>query len=165
MLGFIHASISEAMNSYLSKSISLEEIKEDVFQMGGMKAPGPDGFQGVFYHSYWDIIVDDVNGLIQDFAHSGGNPRNLNSTHIVLIPKTANPTSVNQLWPISLCNYSYKIFSKLLENRLKPWLPSIISPAQTAFVEGRQIQDNILVAHEVFHFLKLRKVKIKLSLL
>lgn len=31
MLGFIHASISEAMNSYLSKSISLEEIKEDVF--------------------------------------------------------------------------------------------------------------------------------------
>lgn len=31
---------------------------------GGMKAPGPDGFQGVFYHSYWDIIVDDVNGLI-----------------------------------------------------------------------------------------------------
>ncbi|KAM1923350.1 hypothetical protein ACFX15_021275 [Malus domestica] len=55
-------------------------------------------------------------------------------------------------------------FSKLLVNRLKPWLPMLISPSQNAFVEGRQIQDNILLAHKVFHFLKLRKIMTKFEL-
>ncbi|XP_024162440.1 uncharacterized protein LOC112169614 [Rosa chinensis] len=45
----------------------------------------------------------------------------------------------------------------MLANRSKEFLPSIISPFQSAFVPGRQIQDNILVAHEAFHYLKLRK--------
>ncbi|KAB2625226.1 ribonuclease H protein [Pyrus ussuriensis x Pyrus communis] len=92
------------------------------------------------------------------------NPIRLNSTYIVLILKMANPVLVGHFRPISLCNYFYKIFSKLLANWLKPWLPMRISPSQNAFVEGRQIQDNILVAHEVFHLLKLRKVKTKFEL-
>lgn len=101
---------------------------------------------------------------MEDFVGGRQNPWKLNFTHIVLIPKSTNPTSVGQFRPISLCNYSYKIFSKPLANRLKQWLLGIISSAQNAFVEGHQIQDNILVAHEVFHFLEPRKVKTKFEL-
>lgn len=105
-----------------------------------------------------------MNGLLEDFATGREISGKLISTHIVLIPKVVNPSSVSQFRPINLCKYSYKIFSKLLANRLKPWLPGIISPTQNAFVEGQQIQDDILVAHEVFHFLKLWKVKTKFEL-
>lgn len=80
--------------------------------------------------------MDDVNGLVHDFAEGRESPRKLNSTHIVFIPKIANPTFVGQFRLISLCNYSYKIFSKLLANTLKPWLPKVISLTQNAFVEG-----------------------------
>ena len=52
----------------------------------------------------------------------------------------------------------------MLANQLKPLIPSIISPMQNAFVEGRQIQDNIIIAHELFHFLKLRKAKGKFEM-
>lgn len=78
-------------------------------------------------------------------------------TNIVLISKVYGHESVSQFWPISLRNFSYKILSKILANRLNPVLPCIITPSQNAFVFDRQIQDNILVVHEVFHYLKLQK--------
>ena len=65
------------------------------------------------------------------------SPASINVTNIALIPKVLNPERVNQFKPISLCNYSYKVLSKILANRLKPLLNVIISPSQNAFIQGR----------------------------
>lgn len=86
------------------------------------------------------------------------NPE-LNQTHITLIPKVPNLESITQYRPIGLCNFSYKIIAKVLANRLKPLLPHLISPKQSAFVSGRQIQDNIFIVQEVLHQLRVRKRK------
>lgn len=81
----------------------------------------------------------------------------LNKTHIALISKVPNPENTSQFKHISLCNNSYKILSKVLSNRLKTILPNIISYHQNAFVPSRQIHDNLFVAHEAYHYLKLKK--------
>jgi len=58
---------------------------------------------------------------------------------------------------IALCNVVYKIISKVIANRIKPLLPSLISEQQTGYVEGRQILNNIIQAHEVIHSVKRNK--------
>lgn len=68
-----------------------EEIKEAVFQLGALKAPGPDGFHGVFYQQSWETIKTDLLKLVQEFFETSVLDHRLNQTHIVLIPKVKNP--------------------------------------------------------------------------
>jgi hypothetical protein len=51
----------------------------------------------------------------------------------------------------------YKIISKVTVNRLKPLLPTFISYEHVSFVEGREILDNIIQAHEIIHTLKIKR--------
>ncbi|KAL5564999.1 hypothetical protein UlMin_028163 [Ulmus minor] len=56
--------------------------------------------------------------------------------------------------PISLCTVLYKIVSKCLANRLKKSLDSVISECDSAFVGGKLIHDNVLVAFEGIHMMR-----------
>lgn len=80
----------------------------------------------------------------------------VNDTTIVLIPKIKNPVRLNEFRPISLCNVTGKIITKILANRIKAILPEIISENQSAFILGRSITDNYLIAHETSHFIHTR---------
>lgn len=118
------------------------------------KLPGPDGFSAMFYHKFWDIVGPDVCRLVLWFLNNGGMASGLNNTHVVLIPEIKKPKPMKDLHPISLCNISYKFISKVMANRLTCFLPDIIDDSQSAFVPGRLITDNVLLASEVFHFMK-----------
>ena len=100
------------------------------------------------------MVGADVLNCVLSFLNGGDFPSKLNYTYIVLIPKVQNPESMSQFRPISLCNVLYKIISKVLANRLKIILPTIISENQSVFVPGRLMTDIVLVAFEINHYLK-----------
>lgn len=106
-------------------------------QTPSSKSPGPDGFTGFFYKQYWDVIKEDLIRVIKTFFITGEFVQDMNNTHIVLVPKTASPSSVRQFRPISLSNVCYKIIAKILANRLKSVLKSFIFPYQSAFIPGK----------------------------
>ncbi|GAU33843.1 hypothetical protein TSUD_393510 [Trifolium subterraneum] len=98
--------------------------------------------------------VEIQQALFQMHPDKSPGPDSVNETNICLIPKCDNPTSMKDLRPISLCNVLYKMISKVLANRLKCCLDKCVSQEQSAFVEGRLIIDNALIAIEVIHSLK-----------
>jgi hypothetical protein len=78
-------------------------------------------------------------------------PADINETILVLIQKNNNPETLKDYRPIALCNVIYKVVVKCIINRMRPMLDSIISESQSAFIPGRLISDNALIAFECFH--------------
>ena len=81
----------------------------------------------------------------------------LNKTLIVLIPKVQGPESIGNYRPISLCNFIYKIISKVIVAWLRPQLENIVSPFQTAFILGRRGTDNVIIVQELIHTIRRAK--------
>lgn len=71
--------------------------------------------------------------------------------YIVIIPKIKETKSDGNFRHISLCNVLYKITAKTIANRIKQFMPLIISPNQSAFVPSQFITDNLIIAYETLH--------------
>ena len=72
----------------------------------------------------------------------------MNATFLVLVPKKGGANDPKDFRPISLVGGLYKLLAKVLANRLKKLLGSLVSDFQHAFVVGRQILDVVLIANE-----------------
>ena len=129
----------------LVSPVSMQEVEEAVNQMALGKAPGPDGFTSNFFHYFWDMVKDEVVEIVEESRTKKGVLRAFNATFLSLIPKEAGADRPDKFRPIALCNVIYKIISKVIANRLKSLLPSLISPEQSGFVEGRQILDGVIL--------------------
>ena len=154
VLATVQKKVTTDMNKDLLAEYSDQEIRKALFQMHPSKSPGPDGMSPCFFQKFWHIVGFDVCKAVREVLVTGQVSHESNFTHLTLIPKIPEPQLAADLRPIALCNVVYKIASKVLANRLKRVLPSIISPLQSAFVPGRLISDNTLVATEVAHFMK-----------
>ncbi|KAL0293586.1 UNVERIFIED_CONTAM: hypothetical protein Sangu_3235000 [Sesamum angustifolium] len=107
----------------LIRPVTREEIKEAIFDIDEESAPGPDG--------------------------TGQLLKQVNTTVLALIPKVNLPSYVSDYRPISCCNVLYKVITKVIVQRMQPVLHLLIDHSQTAFVPGRSIADNILLAQEL----------------
>jgi hypothetical protein len=157
VLDDVNCRVTVDMNFLLTSPFSREEVKDAMFSIGDLKAPGPDGLHAIFFKRFWNMLGDE---LIDEVLHAINNaviPEGWKDTTIVMIPKVEIPDRVSQFRPISRCNVVYKVISKVLSSRLKSILPDFISHHQSAFVPGRLITDNILLAYECIHTMKKKK--------
>lgn len=123
----------------LTIPITKLEVETAVFQMDGNKAQGPDGFSVSFFQHYWELVQHDVCQMVHNFFSRGFIIKELNITNLVLIAKKECPEHPGDFRPISLCNVTYRIISKVLANRIRELMPSLISEFQNEFVKGRNI--------------------------
>jgi len=144
------------MNDSLLRPFTKAEVIFALSQMHPIKSPGLDGFAACFYQKSWSTVGKVVSQAVLHYLNGGPFDVATNSTNIMLIPKFSSPSWLTNYRPISLSNVLYKLIAKVLVNRLKLVLPHAISPEQNAFILGRLITDNILVAFETLHTMDTR---------
>ena len=146
--------VTEEMNSELMKEFLTQEVEVALKKMAPLKSPGPDGMPPIFHQNYWSLVGNDVTDAILMYLNTGTFPSPLGHSFITLIPKVKNPEYISQYQPISLSNVLYRVYSKVLANRLKKMLPNIVSEHQSAFMTDRLISNNIMVAFETLHYMR-----------
>ncbi|CAA7026594.1 unnamed protein product [Microthlaspi erraticum] len=142
-------SCSMSQRSQLDSCFSSEEIKEAFLSLPKNKTCGPDGFTPEFFTSCWTVVGGEVTAAVKEFFSSEKLLKQWNATNLVLIPKITNASRTTDFRPISCLNTLYKVISKLLAKRLKSVLPSVISHSQSAFLLGRLLSENVLLATEI----------------
>jgi hypothetical protein len=150
--------VSTEENEMLTAKFTKKEIREAIFQMKHNKAPGPDGFPAEFYQVFWSVIKDDLLAMFEELHEEKLPIFSLNFGIITLVPKLEEVTRIEQYRPICMLNVSFKVFTKVLANRLSLVAPKIIRPSQTAFTSGRSILEGVVMLHETLHELKRNKM-------
>ncbi|XP_074313919.1 uncharacterized protein LOC141649119 [Silene latifolia] len=135
----------------LRMPFTAKEVTKAVFQMGALKSPGPDGIPAIFYQKCWHLFKKDFTKAVLSTLNSGVVLREANRPCITLVPKCDNPEEVQDYKHISLCNVFMRVVTKCITNRLLKFMGLLVGPYQNAFISGRNITDNILLAHETIH--------------
>lgn len=142
-------SLSHADSLSLEVWFTIKEVKQAIDDLASKKTLGPDGFPIRFYSFCWPFMKNDIMDLFNDFFDNGFFYWRLNTTFITLVPKSEGEKSIGEFRPIALLCGVYKILAKVLTNRLKPHLSTLVSDYQCALVEGRHIQDLSLMVNEL----------------
>ena len=149
--------LSSVDNDLLLIPPSEEEIFETIRTANSNAASGPDGFSIPFFRHFWPQLKCLIKAIIRGFWLGTVDISRLSYAVLTLIPKIKGADLISQFRPIALCPVLYKIAVKAITNCLRPCMDEIISEEQSAFVPGRLITDNALLAFECLHYIQHEK--------
>ena len=147
----VEFSCSASQQALLTSPFTSEDFRAAFFSLPRNKASGPDGYSPVFFMSCWSVVGGEVTAAVAEFFNSGCLLKQMNATNLVLIPKIPNASKTTDFRPISCLNTIYNVISKLLAGRLKEILNLAIGHSQSAFLPGRLLTENVLLATKIVH--------------
>ena len=151
-LGQLKTKIDDDTNNELTDEIKRAELDSALSTCDPGSSPGPDGIPFDFYKKYWDLIGPSMLKLMNEIMTTKTTITSHKFGLIKLIPKKRSPCNVNDYRPISLLCTDYRIYAKIIANRLRDSLTNVISNAQTGGVKGRDIADNLAIIRNTIQY-------------
>ncbi|XP_060543089.1 transmembrane protein 168 isoform X2 [Pantherophis guttatus] len=150
--------VTNQQKERLNHPITAEEIIAAIKQLKTAKVPGTDGLTAVYYKTLQAEMVEQLRDLFCNIQRGGKIPPSWKTAYISLIPKEqAGPKKPENYRPISLLNNDYKIYAKVLANRLMPVIKEVIHDDQAGFIEGRYMKDNERQVIDLLEYLEKNK--------
>ena len=140
----------ESLNQHFTK----DELFDAVMTLKPGKCPGADGLSLKFYRRFWKLLVDPLYGALCQAVEDGELHPSARRGIINLIPKkNRDETQVKSWRPICLLNYDFKLYAKMIANRLETVSEFLIGKQQNGFIKGRSILGNIATTRGVISYL------------
>lgn len=137
------------------KRIEKEELCDALTSCKRHKAPGSDGLTPVFYTKFWDLIGAPFTALVnKGFTESRISKSQSEGLITLLCKDEARKTDLRAWRPITLLNYDYKIIAKVLANRLKQVLHSLVGESQACCIPGRSAQLHAFAMRDLLEWSK-----------
>ena len=152
--------LTEEEHGSLEMELNDEENKAVLWSLKASKAPGPDGLHAGFFYRFWLLVGGSVKDEVKRTFGEKRIPNYLNKTLIALIPKILGLETIRSYRPIGLCNTVYKMVTKIIVAKLRPFLSKLVSLLQTTFVPGRRRTYNAIIVQELIHTISRKKGRV-----
>lgn len=153
LLNLLDRKLSDEQRDSCENSFFEGECLAALRAMSNGKTPGSDGLPKEFFLTFWDVLKDDFVEMANNCLTDGIMPMTLRQAIISLLYKKDDPELLKNWRPISLLNVDYKILTKVLVNRIKPLMSSLIHPDQCCSVPGRSSEDNATLLRDICDYL------------
>lgn len=137
----------------IEQELEMSELMEAVKSLNHNKCPGLDGLSVEFYIVFWSKLAPFLYELFQEIIQDDCLNDSSTEGVISLLDKPdQNPLKLTNWRPLTLLTVDYKIFAKIIANRVSPTLTYMVHPQQTGFVKNRYIAENILDLMNVIEY-------------
>ena len=155
----IDRKLSEEETLTLESFLSEEECLAALHTMPALRTPGSDGLPKEFYVCFWETLKSDFVLMVNSCLHKGELPLSLRRAVITLLFKKEDPENLKNWRPISLLNADYKLIAKVISQRLRVVMPSLIHPDQSCAVPGRSSEDNATLLRDISDYVQSNNLK------
>ena len=131
------------MNTALDNPITIDELRNSISKGNSHKALGHDGIGLGFYKTSWEEMKHDLLQTLNCMYIDGTILARQLQGLMVCIPKHAHPSKVDDYRPLTLINTDHKIMTKVIAERLKPILSTLIHPNQYCGIGGNSVFDAV----------------------
>ena len=151
MIAKIKHKISDETREKTNKKLTVNEVKEATKALLKDKSPGIDGIPAEFYQEF-EYITEWLYDILIETEKNKLLTKTMRTSVVKLLFKKGDRTQIGNYRPLSLANTDYKIFAKVITERMKVTLNEIIGTEQQGFIKGGDITGNLILVKEIIEY-------------